>query len=49
MPLVDSELYFTIDEKNNQIELTEKGIELITLDSGEEEDFLLCQILVDIS
>src|SRR5690606_35641921 len=34
MPKVDAELYFVIDEKNNQVELTEKGIELITA-SGE--------------
>ncbi len=35
MHIVDDELYFTIDEKNNQVELTEKGRELIT---GEGED-----------
>ncbi len=27
MPKVDAELYFVIDEKNNQIELTDKGID----------------------
>jgi len=35
MPKVDEMLYFTIDEKNNSIELTDKGINLIT---GEGED-----------
>ncbi|NVO83410.1 preprotein translocase subunit SecA [Hymenobacter terrestris] len=35
MPQADLPLYFTIDEKNNQIELTEKGLDLIT---GEGED-----------
>lgn len=30
MPKVDKELYFVIDEKNNSIELTEKGIDLIS-------------------
>jgi preprotein translocase subunit SecA len=30
MPEVDKELYFVIDEKNNSVELTDKGIELIT-------------------
>jgi preprotein translocase subunit SecA len=40
MPKVDSELYFYIDEKNNQVELTEKGIELITK-SGEDESFFV--------
>jgi preprotein translocase subunit SecA len=40
MPKVDSELYFYIDEKNNQVELTEKGIELIT-QSGEDPTFFV--------
>ncbi len=40
MPVVDSELYFTIDEKNNSVDLTEKGIALITA-SGEEADFFI--------
>jgi preprotein translocase subunit SecA len=39
MPKVDSELFFIIDEKNNQVELSEKGIELITA-SGEDPAFL---------
>ncbi len=37
MPKVDEALYFTIDEKNNQIELTDKGIE--TLSGKENPDF----------
>jgi len=40
MPKVDAELYFVIDEKNNQVELTEKGIELITA-SGEDPHFFV--------
>ncbi|MEY3984207.1 MAG: preprotein translocase subunit SecA [Bacteroidota bacterium] len=40
MPKVDAELYFVIDEKNNTVELTEKGIELIT-ESGEDRQFFL--------
>jgi preprotein translocase subunit SecA len=35
MPLADSPLFFTIDEKNNSVELTEKGLEVIT--QGEED------------
>lgn len=35
MPEADAPLYFTIDEKHNSIDLTEKGIDLIT---GEGED-----------
>lgn len=37
MPLIDVELYFVIDEKNNTIELTEKGIDLIS--ENESHDF----------
>jgi preprotein translocase subunit SecA len=45
MPKVDEELYFHIDEKNNQVDLTDKGINLITR-SGEDPEFF---ILPDIS
>ena len=34
MPKVDAELYFVIDEKNNQIELTDKGVDYL---SGEDD------------
>lgn len=40
MPKVDEELYFHIDEKNNQVDLTEKGIALIT-QSGEDPHFFV--------
>lgn len=40
MPKVDSELFFIIDEKNNSVELSEKGIELITT-SGEDPAFFV--------
>ncbi|GAB2703866.1 preprotein translocase subunit SecA [Mucilaginibacter koreensis] len=40
MPKVDADLYFVIDEKNNSVELTEKGIELITA-SGEDAQFFV--------
>ena len=30
MPKVDEELYYVIEEKNNQIELTDKGVEYIS-------------------
>jgi preprotein translocase subunit SecA len=45
MPKVDEELYFHIDEKNNQVDLTDKGLNLITK-SGEDPDFF---VLPDIS
>jgi preprotein translocase subunit SecA len=40
MPKVDAELFFIIDEKNNSVELSEKGIELITT-SGEDPHFFV--------
>lgn len=39
MPKVDAELYFVIDEKNNQIELSDKGVNFL---SGEDDpDFFV--------
>ncbi len=40
MPKVDEDLFFHIDEKNNQVELTDKGIQAITK-SGEDPDFFV--------
>jgi preprotein translocase subunit SecA len=40
MPEVDEELYFHIDEKNNSVELTDKGLHYITK-SGEDPNFFL--------
>lgn len=48
MHLVDAELYFVIDEKNNSIELTEKGIELIS-GSEDKEFFILPDINMELS
>jgi preprotein translocase subunit SecA len=45
MPKVDEELFFVIDEKNNSVELTDKGIQMITK-AGEDPNFF---ILPDIS
>ncbi len=45
MPKADEELYFYIDEKNNSVELTDKGIQLIT-GQGEDPHFF---VLPDIS
>lgn len=41
MHKVDAELFFVIDEKTNSIELTEKGIDLITGNSDDPEFFVL--------
>ena len=40
MPKVDAELFFAIDEKNNSVDLTEKGIALIT-GAGEDTNFFI--------
>ena len=40
MHIIDEELFFTIDEKNNQVELTDKGVEMITKE-GEDKDFFV--------
>lgn len=45
MHIADEELYFYIDEKNNSVELTDKGIQLITK-AGEDPNFF---IIPDIS
>ena len=39
MPKVDAELYFVIEEKNNQIELTDKGIEFLS--GNDDPDFFV--------
>lgn len=41
MYIIDDELYFVIDEKNNSIELTEKGREELAQGSGMEKDFFV--------
>ena len=40
MPEADAPLYFTIDEKHNSIDLTERGIDLIT-GEGEDKNFFI--------
>ncbi|HZZ76794.1 MAG TPA: preprotein translocase subunit SecA, partial [Puia sp.] len=44
MPKVDSELYFSIDEKNNSVDLTDKGIHTITREGEDPEFFVLPDI-----
>ncbi|MBL8000714.1 MAG: preprotein translocase subunit SecA, partial [Flavobacteriales bacterium] len=41
MPKVDQELFFVIDEKQNSIELTEKGIDLISGDVNDPQFFVM--------
>jgi preprotein translocase subunit SecA len=44
MPKVDSELFFSIDEKNNSVDLTDKGIHTITREGEDPEFFVLPDI-----
>ena len=44
MPKVDAELFFTIDEKTNQVELTDKGIETLSIENEDKNFFVLPDI-----
>ncbi|GGK17617.1 protein translocase subunit SecA [Yeosuana aromativorans] len=48
MPKVDEELYYVIDEKNNQVELTDKGVEYL---SGKDDPnfFVMPEIGLEIA
>ena len=48
MPKIDAELYYVIDEKNNQIELTDKGVDYL---SGKDDPdfFVMPEIGVEIA
>ena len=49
MHQIDEELYFTIDEKNNQIELTDKGIETLSKDLEDKDFFIMPNISTEVS
>ena len=49
MPKVDAELYFHIDEKNNQVDLTDKGIQMITREGEDPDFFILPDIAVKLA
>ncbi len=49
MPKVDAELYFHIDEKNNSVDLTDKGIQMITREGEDPEFFILPDIGVKLA
>ncbi|MFA0962125.1 preprotein translocase subunit SecA [Roseivirga sp. BDSF3-8] len=49
MPEADEPLYFTIEEKNNSVELTEKGIDLITGEGEDPNFFILPDIGTEIA
>jgi len=49
MPKIDEALYFVIDEKNNSIELTDKGITFLSGDDGDENFFILPDLSTEIA
>ncbi|MFT7330848.1 MAG: preprotein translocase subunit SecA [Roseivirga sp.] len=48
MPKIDEALYFTIDEKNNSIELTDKGISYLSEDHNDDDFFVMPDIGMEI-
>lgn len=49
MPIVDQDLYFVIDEKNNQVDLTDKGIEYMSQGNSDANFFVLQDIGTEIA
>ena len=49
MHIITEELFFVIDEKNNSIELTDKGIDLLTGKSDDPQFFVLPDIASELS
>ena len=49
MPQATEPLYFVIDEKNNSIELTDKGLDMITGNSDDSQFFVLPDITAQLS
>ncbi len=49
MHIVDEDLFFVIDEKNNSIELTDKGIEIMTGNSEDKDFFIMPDVGAEIS
>jgi preprotein translocase subunit SecA len=49
MPKVDEALYFVIEEKNNQVELSDNGIKFLSSSAADENFFLLPDIGTEIA
>ena len=49
MPKVDVDLFFVIDEKNNQIELTDKGIDSLSNENKDSTFFILPDLSTEIA
>ena len=48
MPKIDKDLYFIIDEKNNQIDLTDKGVDHLSKGIDDDQFFVLPDISLQI-
>ena len=49
MPIVDKDLYFVIEEKNNQVDLTDKGVEYMSQGNSDPNFFVLPDIGTEIA
>jgi len=49
MHVIDSELFFTIDEKNNSTELTDKGVDFLSNFSEDKDFFILPDIGLEVA
>jgi len=49
MPEITEELYFVIEEKSNSVEITEKGVDLITGQTDDDKFFIIPDIGVEIA
>ncbi|MFD0962633.1 preprotein translocase subunit SecA [Pseudofulvibacter geojedonensis] len=49
MHKIDAELYFVIEEKNNQIDLTDKGVDFLSKDDGDRDFFVMPDIGTEIA
>ena len=49
MHIIDDELFFVIDEKNNTIDLTDKGIDLLTEMTGDSNFYILPDIASELA
>ena len=49
MPIVTDPLFFIIDEKNNTVEMTDKGIDVLTKGTDDPEFFILPDIAAQLS
>ncbi len=49
MPIIDDELYFVIEEKQNTVDIMEKGIDLISKDAEEQKMFIMPDVGAEIA